>query len=133
MPRVVTVESSDSSSEEEVPETKMVDGTKFVKRKRANMVKRWKGNFHKLIGIQEDLSKLQVFKSVLPSHLINATILSYYGTRQDVCALLQVVSHQGRAYCESQNGLPGFVIIDPPYWKHLTERGKHMSRFLQSR
>ena len=38
-----------------------------------------------------------------------AIVLSYYGDRDDVCELMQKISHKSRAYFENAKQLRGFL------------------------
>ena len=55
----------------------------------------------------------------LPSSFVNATILSYYGSRADVCALLQSMNHESRAYFGHLDSLRIFLINLPYGYDHF--------------
>ena len=44
------------------------------------------------------------------SRNVSATVMSYYGDRDDVYRLLQRASHTTRAYLYNANGLKGFLV-----------------------
>ena len=66
------------------------------------------------------LIKLHMYKRILikkpalgkkfgTSHLCTATVLSYLGRQEEVCGLMQQVSHSTRTFIIQQDGLPGFL------------------------
>ena len=50
--------------------------------------------------------------------MITITLLSYYDVRADVCRMLQLLSHRGRAYCVSKvDALKTFLVAAPNGWR----------------
>ena len=61
-----------------------------------------------MVPLVEDYKLMTPFPK-LPSMIISATILGFFGTTDEVCPMLQNLSHTSRAYIVKQNALPGFV------------------------
>ena len=62
------------------------------------------------VAIKEDKRHGQAFNPSLPSNHTTAVVLSFFGLKNEVCRMLQTLSHQARAYIVNQNGLPGFLV-----------------------
>ena len=75
------------------------------------------------VAIKDVMRRSQPFDK-LPSKNITAIILSYSGRRDEVCQLLQKLNHAARAYCIQQNGLKGFLVGYPSYFKHLSPEAR---------
>ena len=53
------------------------------------------------------------FLEVMSGFMATGTMLSYYGSRREVCQMLQLLCHSSRAYIVEQEGLPGFLVHKP--------------------
>ena len=62
----------------------------------------------RIVPIKENFKHGQPFHKI-PSKYVTAKVLAFFGFRHEVCQILQVVSHQGRAYFVQQEGLSGFL------------------------
>ena len=60
------------------------------------------------VPLKKELSKKLPF-TPLASRNASATVLCFFGDRNQVWSLLQNLSHGSRSYLASQNGLTGFV------------------------
>ena len=62
----------------------------------------------------------------LPSRKVTAVMLSYVGRRDEVCQMLQVLSHTSRAYCIQNAGLKAYLVGYPDYFVNLSEESRRM-------
>ena len=61
----------------------------------------------------------EVFHAKLGGLNATAVMLSYFGTRREVCQMLQKLSHSSRTYIVEQEGLPGFLVLHYPMTQKL--------------
>ena len=66
------------------------------------------------VPIKLELKHKQPFGAKLPSNIINSIVLSYLGRKVQIIKLLQILNHNGRAFCVYKNGLKGFLIEKYP-------------------
>ena len=76
-----------------------------------------------LVSIQSQRKK-QPFAGKMPSNNVNAKVLSYLGRKFQVSRLMQTLSHDSRAFYVKQEGLKGFLVGYPPYFKNLSEKAR---------
>ena len=67
--------------------------------------------FHAVTRIKQTNQRVTPFHGSFRSFNIAAIVLSYFGTRREVCRMLQMLNHTGRAYIIHQNGLSGFLEL----------------------
>ena len=53
------------------------------------------------------------FLEVLHGFMATGTMLSYYGSRREVCQMLQLLCHASRLYIVEQKSLPAFLVHKP--------------------
>ena len=75
--------------------------------------KQRKMKFHAVTRIRRENQRVTPFHGSFRSFNITAIVLSFFGTRIEVCSMLQMLNHTGRAYIIHQNGLPGFLELYP--------------------
>ena len=75
------------------------------------------------------------FNKKLNSNIANAIVLSYFGTVSEVYQILQVLSHQTRAYCVYMNeldyGMRDFLVKMPRGYEHFDSHTKTVINQLQ--
>ena len=59
------------------------------------------------------------FKNRIGGFHATALMLSFLGTRREVCQILQKLCHASRAYIVEQESLPGFLVHKPSLFFHL--------------
>ena len=69
--------------------------------------------FHAVTRIKQTNQRVTPFHDSFGSFNIAAIVLSFFGARREVCRMLQMLNHTGRAYIIHQNGLPGFLEVLP--------------------
>ena len=68
-----------------------------------------KMKFNAVTRIKRTNQHTTPFHGSFRSFNIAAIVLSFFGNRREVCRMLQLLNHTGRAYIIQQNGLPGFL------------------------
>ena len=69
--------------------------------------------FYAVTRIKQTNQRVTPFHDSFGSFNIAAIVLSFFGARREVCRMLQMLNHTGRAYIIHQNGLPGFLELYP--------------------
>ena len=61
------------------------------------------------------------FQTKLPKSIGIAIVLSYYGTKDEVYALFQILNHDARAHCFHDKNIDDFATDNPSSYKHLSK------------
>ena len=98
----------------------MVESSAQVKptRQYARVKARWRGResefvWRPSIQIVSGNVNSNPFLEVMRGFMATGTMLSYYGSRREVCQMLQLLCHASRAYIVEQEGLPAFLVHKP--------------------
>ena len=98
----------------------MVENTSqmLTRRQYARVKARWRGRESEFVWrpsvqiVSGDIHS-NPFLEVMGGFMATGIMLSYYGSRREVCQMLQLLSHASRAYIVEQEGLPGFLVHKP--------------------
>ena len=66
-----------------------------------------------LTSIRGGEGSMNPFKYYIGGFHATAQMLSFLGTRREVCQILQKLCHESRAYIVEQESLPGFLVHKP--------------------
>ena len=84
--------------------------------------------FQVIVPIRDEYRHDPAFEDALDSNLVSALVLSFVGRKAEVCQLMQVLSHTGRAFCIRGDGWKGFVLPNLPHFQFLNLRARQIVR-----
>ena len=64
------------------------------------------------------------FQTKLPKSIGIAIVLSYYGSKDEVYALFQILNHDARAHCHHDENIDALLTDNPRWYKHLSNKSK---------
>ena len=88
-----------------------------------------KSPFQLRVRINKEKAKDYLFPK-LPGKFVTSSMLQFVGRRDEVCQILQVLNHTGRAFCVSSNGLKGSLAGYPKQFWSLSEEAREVHRMI---